>query len=334
MNKRMAYGVGSGVLALAAILAWRGCAPVFRNAAAARGGQSAKTVKMSAYEAQIKALAVIDESVILYRELAPLVPRGVTVLSALAVGPDDRLYIGSGRLLVVLSPQGDEIRRTVLNSDVTCLAADAQGTLYVGLGSTVQVLDTEGRQTVAFTGIGADAIITSIAATEDAVFVADARSQTVLRFTPDGVLRQTITGKTGHPDALGFIVPSPYFDIMLGQGDTLWIVNPGRHRLEEYTFQGERIDWWPELAGMAVESFCGCCNPAHVARLANGSIVTSEKGLSRVKVYSKRGEFRGVVAAPNQFDGSELSHDLAVDSKDRILMVDADRLQIRVFELK
>jgi len=38
-----------------------------------------------------------------------------------------------------------------------------------------------------------------------------------------------------------------------------------------------------------------------LARLGDGSIVTSEKGLSRVKVYSRRGAFIGVVAPPTAF---------------------------------
>jgi hypothetical protein len=323
----------AGVLACAGIVAKRGCATVTPRGAA-RDGDRTVEAKISAYDAQIASVAVIDPALILYREARPLVPPGLTVLRAIAVGPDDRIYAGGGRNLVVLSAQGEPIRSQTLDGDISCLAVDAKGRMYVGLGTAVRAFDAEGRPTATFAGIGSDAIITSLAATDDDVFVADARSLTVLRYTPDGVLKNTITGRHGHPEERGFIVPSPSFDLMLGQGETLWIVNPGRHRLEDYAFTGERIAAWPERPGMGIENFSGCCNPAHVARLADGSVVTSEKGLSRVKVYAKRGGFTGVVAAPNLFDSAAAGLDLAVDSKDRILVCDTARLQIRVFELK
>jgi hypothetical protein len=328
MHKGMSLFLLAAMLASALALIGRSCMTTLR------GGDRTVEAKISAYDAQIAALSVIDADQILYREARPLVPTGLTVLRAIAVGPDDRIYAGGGRNLVVLSPQGETLRSQTLDGDISCLAVDATGRLYAGLGTAIQAFDPEGRPTATFAGIGTNAIITSLAATGDDVFAADARSQTVLRYTPDGVLKNTINGRQGQPEELGFIVPSPFFDLMLGQGDTLWIVNPGRHRLEDYAFTGERIAVWPERPGMGIENFSGCCNPAHVARLADGSIVTSEKGLSRVKVYARRGRFTGVVAAQDLFDGAAAGLDLAVDSKDRILVSDAVRLQIRVFELK
>jgi hypothetical protein len=328
MHKGMSLFLLAAMLASALALICRSCMTTLRG-----GGRTAEA-KISAYDAQIAALGVIDDDQILYREARSLDPTGLTVLRAIAVGPDDRIYAGGGRNLVVLSPQGETLRSQTLDGDISCLAVDATGRLYAGLGAAIQVFDPEGRPTATFAGIGTNAIITSLAAAGDDVFAADARSQTVLRYTPDGVLKNTINGRQGQPEELGFIVPSPFFDLMLGQGDTVWIVNPGRHRLEEYAFTGERIGAWSERPGAGIENFCGCCNPVHVARLADGSVVTSEKGLSRVKVYAKRGRFNGVVAAQDLFDSAAAGLDLAVDSKDRILVSDAARLQIRVFELK
>jgi sugar lactone lactonase YvrE len=333
MHKGTTLFLLAGALACAGIVARRGCATVPRGGAA-RGGDRTVEARISAYDAQIAALGVIDAAQILYREAQPLAPAGLTVLRAIAVGPDDRIYAGGGSHLVVLSPQGETLRSQTLDGDISCLAVDATGRLYAGLGAAVHAFDAEGRPTATFADIGTNAIITSLAAAGDDVFAADARSLTVLRYAPGGVLKNTINGRQGQPEELGFIVPSPYFDLMLGQGDTLWVVNPGRHRLEEYAFTGERIGAWPERPGTGIENFCGCCNPVHVARLADGSIVTSEKGLSRVKVYATRGGFTGVVAAPDLFDSADAGLDLAVDSKGRILVSDAARLQIRVFELK
>jgi len=85
---------------------------------------------------------------------------------------------------------------------------------------------------------------------------------------------------------------------------------------------------------MQLDGFGGCCNPSHVAMLSDGSFVTSEKGLERVKIHLPSGDFKSVVAAPSQFDEGTKGLDLAVDSKDRILVLDPSRKMVRIFELK
>ncbi len=324
----------AGMLALAAVLAARGCAAGARRGGAPGGAGRAADLKPSAYESQLEALSTMDESLILYREGPALVVEGLDAVTAVAVGPDGRIYVGGGRRLAILTAQGDEAGRIDVDGDITCLAVDARGYLAVGLGRAVHTYDAEGRRAAVFDRLRPDVIVTSMAAVEEDVFVADARSRTVLRFAWDGILKQTIDGRQGAPDDLGFIVPSPYFDIMPGQGGTLWIVNPGRHRLEEYTFNGERIGVWPETPGMGAAEFCGCCNPTHIAQLGDGSVVTAEKGLARVKVYTRRGRFVGVVAAPNRFDSQETGFDLAVDASGRVLVADPVRAEVRVFERK
>ena len=42
--------------------------------------------------------------------------------------------------------------------------------------------------------------------------------------------------------------------------------------------------------GMAPGAFCGCCNPAHFIVTPNG-FITSEKGINRIKVLGKSGDF-------------------------------------------
>ena len=61
-------------------------------------------------------------------------------------------------------------------------------------------------------------------------------------------------------------------------------MNPGRHKIEAYTFDGELETSWGTPA-TTIGGFSGCCNPTHIAMLPDGSFVTSEKGLARVKVY-------------------------------------------------
>ncbi len=292
------------------------------------------TRPMLAYNAEIERFSQVDPALVLYREVAPVIPVGLEALTAVAVGEDGRIYAGGGSQVVVLSAAGERLHRFSVDGTVTALAPDGTHTLYVAVGATVLVYETGGLYRGALEGLPEDAHVTALAVLADGVFVADAQARAIHRFTPDREGMRTFDGRLPGDAASGFLVPSPYFDILPGQGGTLWVVNPGRHRLEEYNGMGERIATWPDRPGMAIEAFSGCCNPTHVARLSDGTMVTAEKGLPRVKVYSRRGQFRGVVATPEQFDERNAGYALAVDARDRILVADPVRRQIRVFEAR
>lgn len=297
-----------------------------------RAGPDADRMRVAVFDQNVEVKGAVDPAQILYREVATLTPPGLQSLAAIAVDSGDRIYAGGGRKLTVFDAGGTEIRRMEMPAEIRCLALDEDDRLYVGFDHAVHAYDAAGRQMAVFEDIDPDAIITSLAARGNHVFVADAQQRAVMRFTPDGVLQGTIDGRRENGEGTGFVVPSPYFSVTLGQGQTLWIVNPGRHRLEEYNFNGDRIHAWQRNAGLAVDGFSGCCNPSYIARLSDGNLVTSERGLPRVKVYTRRGDFVGVVAAPDRFDRHTAGLDVAVDSNDRILVADSDRVQVRVFE--
>jgi hypothetical protein len=82
---------------------------------------------------------------------------------------------------------------------------------------------------------------------------------------------------------------------------------------------------------MEIDGFCGCCNPTHMAILDNGSFVTSEKGLPRVKVIAPTGELQAVVAGPGQLAPDTVGLDLAIDPEGRILVLDPAARMVRVF---
>ena len=78
--------------------------------------------------------------------------------------------------------------------------------------------------------------------------------------------------------------------------------------------------------------------------MSDGSYVTAEKGLTRVKVYDPDGSFVGVVAGPEQLiaggaprvfanvnDAKASGFDVAVDAEDRVHVLDTIENTIRVF---
>ena len=93
-----------------------------------------------------------------------------------------------------------------------------------------------------------------------------------------------------------------------------------------------RSNW--TATAIQIEGFSGCCNPAHFTFLEDGSFVTSEKGLVRIKIYEQSGKFKSVVAAPNKFKEDGHAPDIAADSAGNIYALDFDSKMVRVFELK
>ena len=71
------------------------------------------------------------------------------------------------------------------------------------------------------------------------------------------------------------------------------------HRIETNTIDGDLKSHFGE-PGTAPGAFCGCCNPAHFAVIPDG-FVTAEKGINRIKILNKKGEFVEFVNSKNNF---------------------------------
>lgn len=83
---------------------------------------------------------------------------------------------------------------------------------------------------------------------------------------------------------------------------------------------------------MQMDGFSGCCNPSNIAILSDGSFVTSEKGIERVKIHDVTGEFNCLVAGPDKFQEGTVGLDISIDQHDRIYILDPKNGLIRVFE--
>lgn len=278
-----------------------------------------------------------DPKYLLYKEVKPF-PTGLKELRAVAIAPNDEVMVAGDKSLVGLNKNGNRSRVISLKEAPRCLAIGVQGRCYVGLKDHVEVYGPDSQSLARWDGVGAKAVLTSIAIADKDVFLADAGNRLVLRYDVGGKLKGQIGKKDLARNITGFIIPSPYFDIAVGAGDILWAANPGQHRLEAYTFDGDLEKTWGQVSN-SLPGFCGCCNPAHFALLPDGRFVTSEKGLTRIKVYSNRGEFEGAVAGPESFpkivnnpNANSLGLDVAIDSQGRIFIADSSTGEIRIFE--
>jgi len=229
--------------------------------------------------------------------------------------------------------EGEKVRRIQLKEPARCIAAGKDGLLYLGITEHVEVYDRADTRKAIWSSLGSGAVITSIAVAGSEVYVADAGNRMVMRFDKSGKLLGFIEGKEEAQGRSGFIIPGPYFDVAIGKDETIWVGHTGRFSLENYTPAGMLLWAWGS-SSESIEGFCGCCNPTHIAILSDGTFVTSEKGIPRVKVYDPTGGFMCIVAGPEHFKEGTVGLDLAVDDRDRILVLDPKDRAVRIFVKK
>ena len=251
--------------------------------------------------------------------------------TGLARDGDGFLYVSGDESVSKFDARGNLVDVFPVGGTARCLAVGGQHRIYLGMADHVKVLDPAGRPLTQWESLGPNAIVTSIAVSDSAVYLADAGQFVVWKFTPSGSLVGTIGRKSEQMGVPGYVIPSPYFDVAVGPDGTLWAANTGRHSLENYTHTGALRTSWGRYA-TEIEGFCGCCNPSHFAILNNGAFVTSEKGVPRVKLYDHQGRFVAVVAGSDQFREGTVGLDLAVDDSGRVYVLDPARKAVRVFE--
>ncbi len=286
----------------------------------------------------------IDPELILYNQSGEFAvtlkqPRGI------AVDSSDKIYVSGDNAISIFDQQGNKLSEIKLSGAGRSLAIDDEGTVYVILKDHVEVYDKNGLPKESWETLTADAVLTSIAVQRNDIFVADAGNRIVYRYDTTGKIKNSIGRKDQARNIPGFIVSSPYFDLAVASDGLLRVVNPGRHRIEAYTFDGHLEFFWGKFSPN-IEGFCGCCNPVNFAMLKNDGFVTCEKGLTRIKIYDADGLFVGVVAGPDQFvehdrlcgeksaDCTTGGLDVAVDGTGRILILDPNLGMVRIFVRK
>ena len=248
----------------------------------------------------------------------------------LAVGPDGCVVVAGGRMGAILGTNGVVQSRFAWAdaAPASAVAVAADGRIFVGAGSRM-FSGTGSNLTSVCDSLGEQAQITGVAASSNQLWICDAAQRVVWRFDFEGRLLGQLP-PPGAPRSEAFVVPSPSFAVALAGGGGFWVVNPGRFQLRHHADDGRLLGQW-DHPGMTVSCFSGCCNPAYLAVLPNGDLVTSEKKIPRIKIYSSEGVFRSVVVPPSSLTGDE-GRPVAVAADGRVLVLDGK--QIRVYARK
>ncbi|MFB0524926.1 MAG: hypothetical protein ACETVZ_05255, partial [Phycisphaerae bacterium] len=247
----------------------------------------------------INSIAKIDPNLILCEESAQPIRTGFTNSHSIVVASEGSIYVAGDKAIRIFTKSGELLNEIKLTNVPRCLDVAIDGRIYVAMKNHVEVYDHQAERLATWQSLGNGALLTSIAVSKKDVFVADAGNRIVIHYDTAGNVINHIGKKDIDKNIPGFVIPSPYFDLAVGHDGLLRVVNPGRHRIEAYTLNGDLEFWWGKFS-TDLEGFTGCCNPVNFAILENGYFVTCEKGLIRVKIYDPEGTFVGVVAGPQQ----------------------------------
>jgi hypothetical protein len=289
------------------------------------------------FQYDLSALLKVDPKLVHYLEAAKI-DVGLDVPAGIAAADDGRFFVTGDKAVRQFDKAGKLIAEFKVGAPPRAIALsraapDKASLIYLAMADHVEVFDLKGKRQAAWKSAGEKAYLTSVAVGENDVFVADASVPVVLRYDLAGKLLGRIGEKDAKKRAPGFVVPSPYFDVAVTRDNMLWVVNTGLRSVESYTYDGDFRFAWGK-ASPKIESFCGCCNPIHMAIMADGSFVTAEKGLPRVKVYDASGVFKSVVAPPSAFAQDVAALCPAVDSDSRVLVLDVKAGVVRAFAQK
>ncbi len=276
---------------------------------------------------------------------------GFTRAKRIAAMPAGKFAVAGDRSVKIFTSAGVEQSEFPTKGAPHCLLVTGVGEvadeIIVGTAKNFTVYDFNGKEKWTSGELPRRTYLTSIAANDDNLFLADGGNRKVLvcdRKT--GEIQDRFGEKEDGKNNPGFAIPSPYFDLAVASDGHLRVVNPGRLRVETYTVEGHFQSSWGS-PGMKIDRFCGCCNPVYFTMMPSGDFITSEKGLARVNIYDPQGEFKGAVAGPELLvDDKEIAKracadcsvgagfDVAIEESGRILVLDPFRMVVRPFTLK
>jgi hypothetical protein len=256
---------------------------------------------------------------------------------ALVVDENGLITVAADHRLWWVSMDGKPQRSIETPRPVRALCHDAKGCLWMTFSDQIARLSADGSLEMIGGGLGTESALTGIAVAEDGrIFAADSARRVIWRLDAEGKLLGRIS-----PGNKGFAVPRAFFPITWQDG-CLIVAEPGRHQIQRFTAEGEKVASWGARS-REESGFAGCCNPVALAPMADGSVVTVERGLARVKRFNTAGEMLGQLAGPEAF-AAQISQDdegdlfacegglfdVAVSKTGRVIVLDRAAGELRV----
>lgn len=214
-------------------------------------------------------------------------------LNAVAISADNNVFLAGEPFIACYDSAFKLIWEFETGMPVTALAVSKER-VYAAVEGIILVLDKKGKKVEEWGPFENNSMITSLSTNETYIAFADAANRIIFILDKDGIVKKLI-GKSEEP----FVIPSFYFDVVLGSDDKIFVANTGNKRIETRNMDGKILSFIGD-SGTGPENFCGCCNPAHFAVIPGG-FVTAEKGINRIKILDTNGKFVEFVSSVNNF---------------------------------
>ena len=285
-----------------------------------------------------------DPALIRYEEISRFAV-GLERGRNIAVGPDGSIFVTGVGGIRKFTSDGVPCLSIPTDDPVHSIAIVANGGILAGQKEKITVLDSAGAVVSEWNDLPKGMLPTSIAIAGEEIIVADAVNKVLWKHDTSGKRNGVIGTRDPERNIRGFKIPSPYFCVRMAPDGLLRVTNPGEHQIEAYTLDGDLENSWGKTS-FSIDGFCGCCNPVSFDIFPDGSFVTCEKGLPRVKLYDSHGGFTSVVAGPDAFPeylkaantgmlpslGSGIY--AAIDYRGRVLVLDPVGGEVRIMTLK
>ncbi len=249
-------------------------------------------------------------------------------------------YTGTGAVKQ-FSPDGKLLKSHVVQNTANGVAVDANGVIYAAgehaeaNGRSVWFLEklapgTDGQpaRSEKWPLDKAVSRVSSMRIYKDTLLIADPSGCIHKVAAADGKYLGVVGGRKAGSVRINTCCGILGFDV--DANGRLFIGNLGQHRVTACELDNGKVTNFGK-SGDKPEDFCGCCNPVCVAVMADGKIVTSEKTIPRIKVYSADGKTLLALIAGKEFRENCSDLALAVDAKGVIYAADGDSKSIKVF---
>jgi len=258
--------------------------------------------------------------------------------TSFAVQNDSTFIVGTAEPpgLYFFDDTGTLLRKVDLHEEPRAIACGTPNTIFtdkimIAHPHHIAVHSAEGNWEASWQLPDDKSDIRSLVATPEYLFAADTGNRSVHRWSLDGNLDLTF--------GENFVVyAAPITMTFSPKSSLLYVVNPGKHRIEVFTQEGL---YQPELSfgepSASLSGFAGCCNPIGLAVLDDGRILTVEKAVSRVKIFKIDGQLDSVVAGYDILEDTPQKPNqryfaVSVLSEGAIVVFDFDSAVLRIFE--
>jgi len=248
----------------------------------------------------------------------------VSSKTASSLAFDDKyIYIGDADGVATYY-KGKQILHIELPSKVVAITP-AKNVFFYYAATARMIVFSDGKTIDKWPKMDSQSTITALTMSGGKLFVADAGKRKVYCYSVSGKKLWEINGNGEDK----FIIPSPYFDLSPDGDGGIWVVNPGRHRVENYTAEGKfKASWEP----VPKNTMLGCCNPAYLGVLSGDRFVSLEKGLVRSRLFAPSGKIIEYLVPENNFSQGEFRYDLAVLPGNKVAILDGPRNKIDIYE--